>query len=215
MTYKNDIMNALTEANNVIELPELLTVEILVRYFKSKYFWKNLEKMFSNYFSGKPVFEDVEANDTNNLVLSNVFDYYLNFYNLIALAWYEIQPELSMIFDSLKLESPGDVLIYVMSNEAKRWTEIKPLAEPQTLYKACHAVSSKNSFAAEKWLRRVEKQTGRTRNIIPNSEHIIHLCVQIGIVSKNKSFREKAMTMESCADRRHQNILKHLRKQFR
>lgn len=211
---KRDIMSALMIANSLIELPELLTLEILVRYFKSKYFWKSLEKMCSNYFSGNALFEDIETDDTNNLVLTNVFDYYLSFYNLITFGWYEIKPELSMVFDFLKLDSPGNVLIYVMSSEAKRWTEIKTLAEPQTLYKASYAVSSKNSFTAEKWVRRVEKQTGRTRSNIPNSEHIIYLCVQIGMVSKTKSFRKKAETMQSCTDKRHQHILKYLRKQF-
>jgi len=212
---KIDIMQALTEANKVIELPDLLTVEILVRYFKSKYFWKSLEKMFSNYFSGNAVFKDVEANDINNLILTNVFDYYLSFYDLLALAWYEIQPELSITFDFLKLNSPGEVLVYVMSSEAKRWTEVKPLAEVQTFYKAHHAVTSKNDVALEKWLRRVEKQTGRKRSDIPNSEHIIHLCVQIGIESKKQLFRKKAEMMQSRTDKRHQYILKHLRKRFR
>lgn len=207
-------MNALTEANKVIELPDLLTVEILVKYFKSKYFWKSLEKMFSNYFSGEAVFKDIEANDTNNLVLNNVFDYYLSFYDLLALAWYEIQPELSMTFDFLKLKSPGEVLIYVMSSEAKRWTEIKSLAEPQTLYKAHHALTAKNNIALEKWLGRVEKQTGRKRCDIPVTGHLIHLCVQIGLDSKNKLFRQKALTLVSLSEHRNETILKHLRKQF-
>lgn len=213
MLPEKPMITALTKAEMEIALPDNLTEEKIIKYMSSKDFWINLKIIFSNFFSGKERFYKIKTSEQNQEILLLAHHYYLRFYELIWYGWDDIFPQLNAIYD-WKLKNPGDLLNIVLCAHSADWVNNERIAEPQTLYKAYKAFEIKDVKALQKWISRIEKQTGEKCTEIDKGTKIIELCVEIGKDSKSKIIKQHALDFKKAQLDQNNFLVKKLRKQF-
>ncbi|MUG99787.1 hypothetical protein F7734_48950 [Scytonema sp. UIC 10036] len=173
-----------------LPLPIKINQDSLENYLKGKHFWFCLRKMFMNFFSGNPIFYNVNGQETeiSKTLLELSFNHYLSLYKVINYGWDEISKSLQYL--DTKITTPGDAIVYILKGDSLIWLEDNPV-KPETLYRAwleytnCQGKSSNAKL--NDYIRRIGKQTGVSLGNYQPSEHIMFrdTCVELANVSRS------------------------------